>query len=319
MAAVPRPKRVQRKRVLFFYRTIFILVILWFFGQGMFHFILGMLVESEIVQKSVVEEKVTLEGYLIRDEVVINSPVTGRIVSKISEGERVAVTMPVMEVEVATGTALENGEPYIISAPISGIVSYKTDGLEDIFQPNSLQSLDIDNIEQLQMETIDNTGNDVVKKGNRLCKIVNNLGKMQIFFQFPLDVFASPLQKGQELVLNFPQVGKKVTGVIIDLKGIANTAQVLVELPDTMYQLLNQRKEQVELVTQRREGIYISKESIVNKDNETGVYGLKKGFVFWLPVKIISEDGEKIMVEGIDPLTEIILNPQLVKEGQHIK
>ncbi|MFZ7103199.1 MAG: HlyD family efflux transporter periplasmic adaptor subunit [Peptococcaceae bacterium] len=319
MAADARTNRKRNKRVLFFYRLIFFFVILWFVGHGLVNFVMGMLVQTEIVQKSVIEKKLAAEGYLIRDEILVTAPVTGRIINKLSEGERVGIEMPIMEVEAAEGTAMQAGEPYLIKAPISGVVSYVTDGLEEIFRPNELQALNMEKIEKIKVETIDNNDIDMVKKGNRLCKIVNNLEQMQMFLQFPLDAFGEPLQKGQELTLYFPEIEKTVTASILDLKGIGNNAQVLVEFPDTMYKLLNRREQKIELIIDQQEGIFINKKALVEKNTETGIYWLRKGFVFWQPVKILAEDGENVMVEGIESLTEIILNPQLVKEGQHLK
>ena len=173
----------------------------------------------------------------------------------------------------------------------------------------------MDKIEDLKADTIDNSKKDVVEKGKRFCKIVNNLEGLQVYLEFPLNIFEDPLQKGQELNLFFPGVNKEVKSVIIDLKGIANNAQVLVKLPEFWYSLLNQRTQKVELIIEKKTGIILPKKALVTKNNEeTGVYWLRKGFVFWQPVEIISEDGDNILIEGLEQFTEVILNPGLVKE-----
>lgn len=309
----------KKKKKLLFYRIIFFFVIIWFIGSSLYSFILGHLVNTQAVEKSVIERKHPVTVYVIRDEVAISAPVTGRILNKVQAGERVSLKTPVFKVEGSGGTALQAGTPVIVTAPIAGVVSYVSDGLEEMFRPNELQSLDKDKIEKLAINYIDNNKESVVEKGKRFCKIINNLEGVQLYLEFPLDIFAKPLQKNEQITLNFPELNKEVQGTIIDLKGVANNAQVLVKLPDTWYSLLNQRTQKVEIILEKRTGIILPRKALVTKENQgPGIYWLRKGFVFWQPIKIISEDGENLLVEGLEQFTEVILNPRLVKEGQHI-
>lgn len=308
----------RRKTIFFIYKLIFFFVVIWFFGSSFLNFLISILIDTQLVEISVVEEKYPTKGYIIRDEITFSSPVTGRIIKKAQSGERVGIDMPIMEIEASSGTFLQSGDPFLIKAPISGVVSYQTDGLEEIFRPNELQSLNMEKIEKLELEIVDNSKKDVVEKGKRFGKIVNNLEGMQIYIEFPLDIFNNPLQNGQELNLVFPEIDKEISVPIIDLKGIGNTAQVLVELPEIWYSLINVRVQPVEIVLKRNQGIVLPKKALVVKANKTGVFWLRKGFVFWQPVNIISEDNENVVVGGLEPLTEVILNPGLVKEGQYV-
>jgi len=322
MAAISEAKTKRKRRnkkVVLVYRIIFFLVIIWFIGSSLYSFILGHLVDTQVVEKSIIERKYPVTAYLIRDEAAVSAPVTGRVVNKVQAGERVGLEMPVFQVEGSGGTALENGALVTVTAPMAGVVSYVSDGLEEIFRPNELQALDMDKIEKLEADVIDNTQEVVVEKGKRFCKIVNNLAGIQLYVEFPLDIFEKPLQKNQQINLFFPEFNKEAQGTIIDLKGVAHTAQVLLELPETWYSLLNQRTQKVEIILEKKAGIILPKEALISKEGqETGVYCLRKGFVFWQPVKIILEDGENLLVEGLEQLSEVVLNPRLVKEGQHI-
>jgi len=315
----PKKNRPKRKKIPKIYQIIFILVIVWFLGNSIFNFILRIFVDTDLVKLSVIDEKYTTEGYIIRDEVVINSPATGKILNRIQPGERVGKDMTVFEVEASGGTALQTGESVLVKAPMAGVVSYIIDGLEEIFSPDELQSLDIKKIEKLRVEIVDNTPKNVVEKGNRYCKIVNVLQDLQIYLEFPLDIFEKPLQKNQKLELRFPELNKEISAPIVDLRGIGNTAQVLVQLPETWYNLLNVRTQPIEIIINEQEGFLIPKKALVEKENQgTGVFWLRKGFVFWQPVKILAEKGDSVLIEGLEPLTEIVINPGLVKEGQHL-
>ncbi|MGI6225332.1 MAG: HlyD family efflux transporter periplasmic adaptor subunit [Peptococcales bacterium] len=322
MAEVYRVKsrKRQSKKLLLFYRIIFLFVVIWFIGSSLYSLILGHLVDTLVVENIVVAKKHPVTAFLIRDEVTISAPVTGRVINKVQAGERVGFEMPVFQVEGSTGTALQSGNSITVSAPIAGVVSYVSDGLEEIFRPNELQSLDKDKLEELNINYIDNTKQDMVEKGKRFCKIVNNLKGIQLYLEFPLNIFEKPLQKGGQLTLYFPDLNREVRGTIVDLKGVQNNAQVLLELPETWYSLLNQRKQKVEIVLEKKSGVVLPQKAIVTKDNEElGVYWIRKGFVFWQQVEIISEDGENILVDGLEQFTEVVLNPGLVKEGQHLR
>lgn len=301
------------------YKIIFFLVLIWFIGSGVAKLTIGLFIDTEIVRAGVIENSHPLKGYLLRDEIVINAPVTGEVKDKVLPGERVSKGKDLFQVETVTGSGLDSKKTVNITAPKAGVVSYVIDGMEQFFQPNMLQELDINKIEQLTPKYIDNSSLDMVEKGNKFCKIVNNLEGIQLYFEFPIDLFENPLQKGQLLNLNFPQLSKEIYTPIVDLKGFGNTAQVLVNLPDMWYSLINIRTVDIELVLDRQQGILAPKKALVQKETgEVGVFWLRKGFVFWQDIEVIAEKENEVVIKGIEPLTEIILTPNLVKEGQHI-
>lgn len=56
-----------------------------------------------------------------------------------------------------------------IQAPISGIVSYRVDGLEEEFTPNNFENLSKDYLEKLNLKT-----GQIVSTGNQMGKVINN-------------------------------------------------------------------------------------------------------------------------------------------------
>jgi len=323
MAEISQPrwnKKRHNKKVLFLSRLTFIFVVIWFLGSSLFSFARGLLVTTEIVEETVIEKRYPVDALIIRDEVIVEAPATGRILNKVQAGSRLSLKEPIFQIETTAGTALQAGTPVTVTAPMAGVVSYISDGLEEIFRPNRLQSLDMEKVEQLKIEFIDNNNADVVEKGKRFCKIINNLEGIQLYFEVPLDIFSAPLQQNQELTLYFPDLEKETQGKIIDLKGLANTAQVLVKIPEAWYSLFTPRTQKVDVVLDKKRGIALPRKALIaNEQQETGVYWLRKGFVFWQPVEIVYEEGEKILVNGLEPYSEVVLTPGLVKEGQHIR
>lgn len=301
------------------YKFIFVLVLLWFVGNSIVKLAQGLFIDTEVVRAGVIENSQKLTAYLLRDEIIVSAPVTGKITGKVQPGERVSKDKELFRVDTATGSGLDTLKTLTVTAPKAGVVSYVLDGMEQFFQPNMLQELDINKIEQLTPQYTDNSNLDMVKKGKQFCKIVNNLEGIQLYLEFPLSLFEEPLQKGKLIRLNFPQLSKEIYAPIIDLKGLGDRAQVLVNIPDMWYSLINTRTVDVELIVDRQEGILVPKKSLVQKETgEIGVFWLRKGFVFWQDIEVIAEKGDKVVIKGLEPLTEIILTPQLVKEGQHI-
>ena len=61
---------------------------------------------------------------------------------------------------------------------------------------------------------------------------------------------------------------------------------------------------------------------LVEKDGQSGVYYLQKGFVFWAPVtlgKTWDETGNVIVESGLEDGMIIVTTPKLVREGENIK
>lgn len=315
-----RNRKQQNKKLLILCRLVFIFVLVWFVGSGLYSFILGLLVDTQVVEERVMERKYPVDALIIREEIIVQAPATGRIFNKVQQGTRLGLEDPIFQIETTQGTALQSGTPVIVTAPMAGVVSYVSDGLEEIFHPNQWQSLDMEKVSKLKADIIDNSNTDMVEKGKRFCKIVNNLEGIQLYLEVPLDIFENPLQKSQEFTLFFPDLNKETKGTIIDLKGVANTAQVLLKLPEAWYNLLNPRTQRVEIILEKKRGIILPQKAIItNNQEETGVYRLRKGFVFWQPVEIIHQEGENLLVEGLEPYSEVVLNPGLVKEGQHLR
>ena len=309
----------KKKKKIKYYRLIFFLVIFWFLGNSIYNFVLNLMVQTELVEQGVIEKKFATEAYVLRDEIVITAPATGRVNLLVEPGQKVHKDMPILEIHTSGGTSLQAGRPIVVQAPVSGVLSCIIDGGEELFNPREFANLDSEKIQSIKIKAIDNTQKDMVEKGSRYCKIINNLANVQLYLEFPLNLFTEPIKKGQLLELVFTRLDKRLSAPIIDLKGIGNTAQVLVNVPETWYSLFNVRIEPVEIILEKGNGILIPKKALVEKENgEIGVYWVRKGFVFWQEVDIISENNDRFLVNGLEPYTEIILNPSLVKEGQHL-
>jgi len=78
------PKKKNRALVF----VIFVFVALYI--PSFFHWIYGDKIQTDMLTDGSIEETIEVEGLIIRDEVVINSPFTGRFVINVSSGEKAA-------------------------------------------------------------------------------------------------------------------------------------------------------------------------------------------------------------------------------------
>lgn len=300
-------------------RIIFILVIFWFVGNGLFSFFLNLLIKTEFVQTGVIEKKIATTGFLIRDEKLIYAPFTGELKNKYPAGNRIEKDGLLFTLESSQGSDLRNGQVTRINAPVTGIVSYYVDGLEEILNPQEVNSFNFQKIEKIKEQEQDLTSYTIVEEGKAICKITNNLEGIQLVFQCPLENFPSPLNKNQILDIRFPTLNKETRGKIIDLKGIGKDAQIIIKIPFLCYDLMNGRVQEIEIILNKKTGISLPRQAIVfDEIKGNGVYYINKGFVFWKEINIIAEEGDCVLVKGLDALTEVVLTPKWVKEGQYL-
>lgn len=311
-------KRSKKKEASFsFPKIIFLLVALWFLGNGIYSYLITYFVDTELARTGVLEDTYETTGYIIRDEYVLTAPSSGKVIEKYPKGERISKGGVVCKVVTTKGTVLKPGAPLPVTAPVAGIVSYNIDGLENFFNLNDLNNIGIDKIMELKNQN-EHKDDDVVEKGLGVCKVINNLEEIRCFIECPLNVFEKPLEKDQNLLLRFPQEDKEIYGKIIDLKGIGNKAQILVKIPRMCYSLIDERETKLEVVINNQEGVLIPKDAIVTTDDGFGVYWKNKGFVLWQPIEIIEEKDDQVLVDGLDILTEVITTPKLVRKGQYL-
>ncbi|SMB94217.1 putative membrane fusion protein [Desulfonispora thiosulfatigenes DSM 11270] len=300
-------------------KIIFIMVILWFFGNAIYSFVISSLIQTELAAEGVIEKNYETHGFIIREEHIITTPSSGTIENLFPDGEKIAKNNEVYAIKTVKGNALQKGQQVSVKAPISGIVSYNIDGLESNFSEDELQNINIKKLAQLQPKNTNNTKKQVVEKGTEVCKIIDNLKDIKCFIEFPLNTFNKPIQQGQVLQIRLPKYDEVVFAPVIDLKGVGNKAQILVEIPRMCYSLINERVIDIEIITKKKEGILLPSKAIVyNENKESGVYWKNRGLVLWRPIKVIEKKDNIVLVQGIDPLTEVITNPKWVKKGQYL-
>lgn len=298
------------------------------FAFVLFKLITGYLpVEVIPVQYAEVEDTLEGEFLILREEIAVTTPVRGRFQAVKMEGERVAKGTVVGYLETLGGTSLEKKTTQAVKAPCAGILSYETDGLENICDPALWTQLDLSKLDPQMLETtlrdINTTGTtgtedtNIIEAGQGIFKIVDNLAPCY-FYLSGNGAYPEKVQKGDNISLRLANNKEKLfQGTVIDL--IRETGSYRLLLKITHGQIPERgRQEKGELIVSSYKGIVLPEEVLLYRDNQYGVFLFKKGRACWQEVKRIAQFGGKVVLSGLERDAWIIAKPEKLHDGQWV-
>lgn len=220
----------------------------------------------------------------------------------------------------------------VYKAEDAGIISYKVDGLEEVYNEENIEKIDYQLIMDNQKSASLGQRNSV-KMGDPLYKIIDN-------FTYSM---AIPVE--DEKVLKIYSKDKAVDLLInskISLKGrvsrVNRTSEskgvLIVSLNDKLSELGYDRVLNVSLIESRSDCFVIPTKAIVEVDNQTGVYILElNGLVKFRPIEILRQNeidttisigDEKGYIKNkkgedlrtLSAFEEVIIEPENIEEGE---
>ena len=182
---------------------------------------------------------------------------------------------------------LNSGAEYV-KAPISGIVSYKVDGLEDVLTPDNFSSLSKKYLEDLDLKT-----GKIVATSEECGKVIDN------FYCYIALVTSSEEAKQAE-------VGKKVkvrlssnTEVEAEITNIVKEENedilIILKLENQIEELINYRKISFNLIWWSDSGLKVPNQAIVKIDDLDYVVRNRAGYLSKILVKV-TRQGEKYSI-----------------------
>lgn len=278
----------------------------WLILLQLWSAVLPVFLQYQEVEIDTFWQKLEIEnGLVIRDEIVVVADRHGTFNPRFPEGERVA------EGEVVAIVETGMGGNQVIKAPRAGVVCYSIDGWESVLSPQNIETLDIAGLEEASLDSLREVPQGAqVEVGQPVLKIVNNLQPTLIWLKFD----------SQYLDL-FPPVGKKINFNIGDevfrgtLKNLASQgviSQGLLELDRAEF--LHERQVDLCILLEKAQGIKIPNRALVYKEEEPGVYKKAVNGYQWTPVKILLQDENYSVVEGLLKGDRVITNPDLIDE-----
>ena len=162
---------------------------------------------------------------------------------------------------------LENGSE-IVKAPISGVVSYRVDGLENILKPDSFSNLTSKTLEDLELKT-----GKIISTNSESAKVIDNFG---CYVATVVDSNVAKDSKEGDSVKITLSSGNEVTGIIEYKKEEEDGKTLIVFKVTTLKEeLIAYRKISVNITWWKYAGLKVPNDAI-GEDEQGQKYVLKK-------------------------------------------
>lgn len=221
-------------------------------------------------------------------------------------------------------------------SPMSGIISYNIDGLESVLNIKSLYNLSPEKLDECMLQ-FNNTKDKSIE--NEAFKVINNF-EYYIVCKIPKDK-SELFVEDDRVIITMNDDLDKFYGTVCSKKTFDSSDLLFIKFNDSFYKLYDKRVKDINILTNKYEGIKINKKAVIVKDGLKGVF-IKdiSNIIRFFPVEILSEDklfyivseGNKISSGNrgiivvndekyytIKTFDKVVLNPSKVYEGEIIQ
>jgi len=314
IAYIPQPQK-KKSRIKKGWIYLAVLLILLFLIKGIWS-ISSKAVKTVNLELKVISTEFPAEVIFIRDEMLIRSPNKGHIsFEDLSEGERVRVNQHVAT--LTTQTFQGNLKHTPITTSNAGVLSFYTDGFEEVFKGKQIGELDLLELKKKdfgQYREYKNEG-ELVEEGAPVLKIINPFSDVNFILYFPQEYvikhgFELLELKDMPLILKNDRNEYRISTTNMGLSGkdVFCFGRVL----DRKEDFYNIRKERFTLVLDRQEGYLVSKQAIVYIEDEPGVFIQTHASYDWVSVDILRNLSDKALIMLEDPGYPVVINPQVL-------
>jgi len=269
-------------------------------------------------EKIIYEDKITTNGLILRDEIVLTNELEISEIDKfVNEGERVPKGYLIGRI-----TDSNNGKQEIYSSS-SGFISFTIDGYENI---------DVSSIKNANDYFFSNLFNYTDKSELPGIKIINSY-IWHIVINVDSDIYDKYNENDKILIEIEDDINKVFKSKLVEKVKTPSYNLFLLENDKFIHEILNLRNIKINIITMQDEVYKIPKTSLTFKDGKQGVFVNEYyGVVGFRAVKLIdvaedfayvscgNENGNIIIDEDtfktIDIYSEIIINPESVEYGQ---
>jgi putative membrane fusion protein len=288
-------------------------------------------VEVIPVQYDVLEDTLEGEFLILREEKAVTTETRGNFNPVKTEGERVAKGTVIGYLETLGGTSLEKKSTLPVRAPSAGVLSYLTDGLENICAPEMWTQLDLSKLDQQMLTAFEQTkvsrdrtgyasGENglVVEAGQSIFKIVDNLAPCYFYLK-GTGAYPEKVKKGDKILVRLDSnQGKLYKGTVEDINRETGIYRMLIKITNGEVHAQG-RKQTGELIISTYEGIVLPEGVLLYRENQSGVFLFKKGKACWQEVECIARLGGKVALSGLERDDWIIATPDKVRDGQWVR
>lgn len=185
---------------------------------------------------------------------------------------------------------LNSGSEYI-NATVSGVVSYKVDGLEDKLTVNNIDKLTEEYLSGLKLKT-----GEMIPSSNESGKIVNN------YYCYIATILKSDEAKNAEVndTVNIHlTTGDEIKTIIEYISEQENGNKLIVlKIKDCVEKLINYRKISFEIVWWSAKGLRVPNSSIIEKDGKKSIVRKRIGYTDKILVKVLKSTEDYSIIEN---------------------
>lgn len=176
-----------------------------------------------------------------------------------------------------------------VKAPMSGVISYRVDNLEEILTPDNFNDLNKEKLDNLELKT-----GQIVTTSNQMGKVINNY-----------ECYIATITNSKEAMET--KVGRKVTLRLSTQDEIKATVQylsnqedgsvlIVFRISDCVEKLIDYRKVTLDIVWWKYEGLKIPKSAIIYDNGLSYVVRNRAGYYNKILVKILKESDNYCIV-----------------------
>lgn len=308
---IPLPKKRRRSKKQFnnFLLAAFVLIFIIILSR---HFLVSTMAQVRILSIETISRTTTLDGILIKEEIVVKSPSNGRLHLALPDGERLEMGGKAAEI---ISSEQDTGEvTFDIYTDTTGILCNHLDGYESILSPSNIGVLEMPAIEKIDDKPISDGAK--VDKGQPIFKIIDNLSPVYIYGTMTKSDFADNYwDKPGSLPASWKNISFSITPG--ELNDASDNVEGLFLLSDFPEQIIHHRRVSITVTTRALKGLLVPEKAIVYHDNKPGIYLTAKKKALWMPVEIEGALFGKVAVsgDGINEGISFVSNPVLVREG----
>lgn len=247
------------------------------------------LLERQIDEKIENISKITDVNQLSEYKKEIDKLVTKKAKTAGETSPRGSYLNQLIETRKTYENQLNSGAEYV-KAPISGVVSYRVDGLEETLTPNSLETLTSEYLEKLELKT-----GKIVATNEECGKVINNFGCYIATISDSEE--AKNAEVGDRLKVRLAN-NSEISAQIENVKHEENGKCIIIlKVTEQIAELINYRKTTFDLIWWSASGLKVPNQAILEKDGLNYVVRNRAGYLSELLVKVKEKSENYSIVE----------------------
>lgn len=206
--------------------------------------------------------------------------------------------------------AVRPADVSIVRAPVSGIVSFRLDGLEEELT-RAVPVVDMLRSKPSEARVHDGAS---VSLGDPLFRVVDPAATVHVALEAR---GAVPLSAGEQVLVAFDHIPERTfPGRVSEAVQLDQTWRGLVALTAMDASLVLQREGNATLLARRAEGIVVPRSALVDRNGELGVYVLVGNDPVFRKVRVLGGNEERVAIDsaqGVPVGALVVRNPGLLR------